>query len=153
MIKNFIPLHWSWMLLFAAVVIPFFWFMGQSLHMGFDYWRFSKEVIPEAMHWDIQKTEKEQFFIRARYNYVINGVSYSGDWTFEKKSFGNPFLAEEVLHLWQKQLWKVWIDPTRPSISTLERIFPMKPLIKAFISFCIFLYFVWLKLYARQSVI
>jgi len=128
----------------------FLWFGGKS---SLELWRYSHLTQlskAEVTAWSVEKNGSSKFALKASYIFEVEGKKLSGETTFKNPFFLNPESAKAEGKKWACQSWSTWYSPTRPSFSSLERIFPYKSLLQAIISFVVFIYFFILKKYLMK---
>ncbi|MBI5273810.1 MAG: hypothetical protein HY860_02010 [Chlamydiales bacterium] len=135
----------AWVCLFGITLIVFFWFCGKVLLGAFDYIQFSEPVILKTVHWKVVETSPSRYQIEAAYSFNFNQKQYESRFLFKDRDYGNAYLAEEAIKIWQQRPPAIWINKQNPSLSMMNREFPFRDLIRAGLALAVFCYFIWLR--------
>lgn len=116
----------------------------------FRYATFSSEVEPYKITFKTTRTENFNFVVEAEYHYFFEGQSIKSRSTLPEH-YLNRWAAQQQLPKLQKLPWKGWVNPRKPSESTLQKNFPIKECISTAILWGILLYFMGLGLYVGKN--
>lgn len=100
------------------------------------------EPLAEAqiLGWEVEEVRSDRFALRARYSYDYNGKSYVGSTLFEPV-YLNEISAISGLKKAAACSWPVWLNPSRPERSSLEKLFPSVLLVRAVVATIVLFYF------------
>ena len=116
----------------------------------YDYYLLSESVEPLSMNWKIQKMAEDDFVVQANYQYQWQNEKYSGH-SNDGEEYINQYAAQAGLEKAQNSKFKVWLNPQKPINSSLFKIFPLKYLIYSAILWLLYIYFIWLGTYVKES--
>jgi hypothetical protein len=117
------------------------WYVGRAVLLLSEYWQLSASVPASATQWEVRERSESEYLLEATYQYEVKGVSFSGKTLFEKPVYLNAYAATADLAKWKGQPWEVWIRPSHPEISSLERKFPAQALVHALLTLGVGIYF------------
>ena len=120
------------------------WYLSSALILFWKYERLDKVVAAEVDEWKIEPVGS-QYAIEAHYHFEFEGKRYLGETRFTRPYFLNLQTAEEQVNRNKAIAWKVWVDSNKPAFSYLEKIFPFKKVIYAFVCLGLFFYFLYLR--------
>jgi hypothetical protein len=135
--------------LLAFVLSVVLWF---AYHGGRQYYAFARlkeRTVAHDATWEILKLSTNRFCLGSNYSYTVQGKVYRGRTIFQKAYYLNEYSAKAALDSSAKQNWMVWYDPRYPEISSLQKLFPFKNLIRGGLASLLLIYFLavnsWLK--------
>lgn len=137
-------------LLFLITSCVALWIGGQFFYDLNHYFQLSKSVPATLEEWNVKENEKGIFSISVNYQFEWKGQSIQGVYDFKKPTYQNPHLANDHVKEWQEKSWTVWINPSKPTVVSLQKVFPMKEGIKLALCLAVLLYFTFLKGYVRR---
>ncbi len=115
-----------WLLLLAIVGASTLFYGAKTGYKLYCYYSESTYTVTQTTEWVLVERSRTRFFPRARYTYLINGVTYSGETELSSRVYRNKWAGEEDLASYPQKPWKVWYSPARPYHSTLQKNFPLK---------------------------
>ncbi len=95
----------------------------------------------EVVKWQVHEVSASRFAVEAEYHFSVKGIAYGGKTKFEKPQFLNRFAAENYIANIGSKSWKMWYRESNPQYSSLEREFPRKHCLQAFLTLGVFVYF------------
>ena len=100
--------------------------------------------------WEVEEVS-DRFALRARYAYDYKGRAYTGTTLFED-AYLNEQSAIAGLKKAAGRSWPLWLNPSCPQSSSLEKNFPVGFLARASIASLVLIYFsfVYVKKYLRS---
>lgn len=107
------------------------------------YFYLNKRTMATVFSWNIVQ-KKEKFIICADYFYKVGNKKFGGK-TYFKNRYLNYFSAFDTLNKLSKKDWYAFYASKNNESSNLEKIFPLKNIIYAAISFFIFVYFIFFQ--------
>lgn len=129
---------------------------GFLISTSLDIWTYSclQEKAPAQVYkWKIREKSSSQFALKASYAFDYQGKTYLGKTRFAKPYHLNRLSAERQVNILKQKNWTVWVQPGHPEHSTLERLFPLKKCIYSLMVLGIYLYFAYLRLSLKKSLI
>lgn len=123
------------------------WFVSKLTVNLWQYYQCSKPLSCYIQRWEVVEKLKGEYTLLAHYQYKAKGHHFKGIYHFKEPKFNNRYIAKEVLQSYQNKQWPVWVSPSRPHISTLQRHFSIKLCVQCLLSIGVFIYFIWLKEY------
>lgn len=120
----------------------------------FDIWNYSRlqeKAAAQVYKWEIIEKSSSQFALKASYAFDYQGKIHQGKTLFSKPYHLNRLSAEKQINILNQRIWTVWVQPSHPEHSTLERVFPLKKCIYSLMVLGIYLYFVYLRQSLRKS--
>lgn len=115
----------------------------------YHHYRLTESVPIHTIKWSVHPVEKDDIRVKAHYQLVKDQTNYTGDFEWPEH-YLNAWAAEEARARASRQMWNVWIDPSDPHYSTLQKIFPIKQCLSTLILWGISLYFVFLARYVTR---
>ncbi|MBT3394084.1 MAG: DUF3592 domain-containing protein [Waddliaceae bacterium] len=145
--KNFL-----WFCFLAAVFVAAMAFAGYSGYNVYRYNKTNRSCEAQSIVWGVEQRSSDSFVVVATYEYTIDDEEYSGKTTFKRKTYLNPWKAEEEYEAMAIQPWKVWYEAKKPENSTINKVFPLKVCIYSGILIALLVYFVLLGWYVRRTI-
>ncbi len=136
-----------WALLLGVSFGMVCWYGCQFLKQFYIYKTLTAETPAQVTAWGIDKVKEGEFIVYAKYTYWLNEQAFTGTTAFKKITFTNQLAAKEHLQNWKADNWITYYNPKKPSISTLQRPFPLKILLHMLIGIAVSIYFLYLKRY------
>ncbi len=140
-----------WMTLFLLSFGTFSFFLAEAAIKTYHYVVFSIPVIPKTMHWKVKEVKEGVFNIEVAYWFNYKNKTYQKVYLFNEKPLGNKQLAYEQIQFLQQKPWTVWLSKWSVEDSTLERTVSLKLILRAFLAFAVFAYFIFLHYYYARS--
>lgn len=139
-----------WIILFILSGLLALWkSVGAGIEL-FGYMRLSTEVPAQVTEWEIVP-KGSKYGLRGHFSYVIRNEQYVAESVLPQPYFLNRGAALKELEALEGMQWSAWVDPRRPDIAELQKIFPFKQVAYAAILLGIFLYFTLLKIWVHLS--
>jgi hypothetical protein len=107
----------------------------------YDYLRLTVQVDATIDEWKVVKKSSSSYPIRGLYHVDFQGKTYHGSSILLPPYHLNRSSAEKAIKNLEKKKWRVWLNPYNPTFSSLEKLFPMKKIIYAFLALGVTLYF------------
>src|SRR5690242_14348088 len=118
-------------------------YVAVAFYKYLQYSRLSEQAPAENVVWSIKALNDEHYQLHAAYDYHVKGEVFHGETTFSDAHYRNPYAAEQGLKEVGPEYKTVWYDPSKPSVSCMEKAFPVKLVTYAAILFALWNYFVW----------
>lgn len=135
-----------WILFLALVALCAVGYTAYALYYLYQYDRLDRSVNPSSIQWSTFKAAEDAFVPQARYTFTFEGKTYQGE-TRWQEAYLNPWAAEEAIDRLKQETLPVWLDSSSPSISTLQKEFPLKMCLYAFMLWALFVYLLFLDRY------
>jgi len=138
-------MHKFWMILVLMSSAIALWFTGKGC---FELWKYSRlDVETEAyiLDFSVVKKKSSSFAIKAAYAFEVNGSRFESAATFVEPYFLNEPAALMAISQLKNKTWQVYYHESDPSISSLQKNFPFKACIQAFLTLVVTFYFVFLR--------
>lgn len=102
--------------------------------------------------WEVEEVRSDRFALRARYTYDWEGKAYTGTTLFEPAYLNELSAISGLKKAAAASSWPLWINPSRPESSSLERVIPLGLLIRAAVATLVLFYFsfVYVKKYLKS---
>ncbi|MEM8727802.1 MAG: hypothetical protein AAGE99_03735 [Chlamydiota bacterium] len=136
-------------MLFLVTGCAILWIGGRFFYDLNRYFQLSKNVSAILDEWRVQE-ERGIFSIGVNYEFEWKGQTIQGVYNFKKPTYKNPHLADDHLKEFKEKSWVVWINPSRPTFASLQKVFPMRGAVKLALCLALFLYFIFLKGYVEK---
>lgn len=137
-----------WRIFLAIIAIIVLIYTGNTALKIYRYLSLSQQIPVESIHWSPVSKSEDIYFSEAQYSYLFEGVRYEGQGRSEEIYLNAPS-AQEDSERFNRQRWKIWIDPTDPSFSALQKKFPFKQSVSTVILWGLLAYFFWLGQYVK----
>jgi hypothetical protein len=104
------------------------------------YLRLSVRLEASIDHWKVIKKSSSSYPIQGSYHFEFRGKTYQGASSLKPPyPLNRPSAQKMIANLEHSR--KIWIDPYNPTISSLEKVLPIKKIVYALITLGITLYF------------
>ncbi len=144
--KNFI---WQAFLCFVLVVTLYY--SGVAMYRYHIYTHLTAQATASnAIHWTVQQHANDDFFLQAEYIFKVGDKAYQGTTAWPNEHYLNRWAAEQAIADFSLQHQDVWYDPADPAYSSLQKDFPFKECLSAFVLWGLLLYFFWLGYYVAK---
>jgi len=140
-----------WFALLGVVVLATGWFVGKAGLRVIRYVQLNARATASVDRWEVEQVSTDDYFLRATYRYVVDGVEHHGESRLAGKHFRNEVAAQLGIRDLQGKGVSVWYAPSHPEISQLERRFPFKTCIYSAILLILLAYLWPLSRYALQA--
>lgn len=114
------------------------------------YFRLSAEVPGELVELEVEEVKKDRYRLQAHYTYTFRETPYVSK-NFIGKSYPNPYAAHQVKKNFEELSIPVWLNPNKPTETTLEHHFPTKVVFSSILLILIVLYFLGLGRYVQSK--
>jgi hypothetical protein len=128
-------------IVFSAMILAATVYTGFALWNYWSYIRLDAETPIESVTWSIQTNHEESHQLKADYTFRYQGKEYRGETVFPKPVFINRLGAEYALKEFSDQYHQVMLALSNPTISSLQKQFPLKQLVSTAILWAIIVYF------------
>jgi hypothetical protein len=126
--------------------------LGYTLYTSiklYEYLRLRQELSLKQVQWSVEASKDDHFLIHSHYQFIREGILYQGQTTWDE-GYPNRWAAEAVKNRLAAQSWKVWIDPSHPDYSTLQKTFPFKQCLSTIVLWSLLAYFFLLGNYVKK---
>ncbi len=136
------------LILSALAAALYFSCLSASSLLG--YFSLSGSAKGKIEQWEIEE-RKERFYLKAVYSFESQEKIWRDSFTF-KNDYLNEFAALAALKEKAKQPQTVWHSAKNPSISALERNFPINLIIRTLACYVVSIYFFYLSKRIRSLI-
>jgi hypothetical protein len=134
-----------WISITGVASLISLWFLCLSVYGLWNFIRLDTPCVLKIFEWKVDQ-KGSRYSITALYHYENKGKTFEGKSSFYKRHL-NPYSADEQISKWQAiKEWKGWTSSWTPSYSSIEKIFPWKPLFNAIVTGGITAYFFILRM-------
>ena len=141
--SNLVNKVW-YLLVFISGAIAL-WYCSNAVLGAWDYLKLSAKTEAHVRCWEIHEENASSYAILAEYVYEVKEQPYKGKTLFQAPFYLNRPAAEAGIEKLKTFTWEVWYNPQAPKQSSLQRIFPFKTAVYAFLTLGVFLYFFVLR--------
>lgn len=120
------------------------WFLGNGAVQWWNFLTLREEVNAHVYQWDIKRFNASKFALQAHYRYEKSDKIFEGSTLFDEIYYLNRPSAQEAIEQKKLRSWKVWINPSTPTRSSLKKEFSIKNLLYGIVCLGIFGYFLYL---------
>lgn len=126
-------------------------FLILGVQVGLDLWAYARLTARTEVSIDQWKVIKKSssFPLQATYHFGFQGKTYQCKTVLPPPYHLNRLSAEKAIKNLEKFRWMAWFDPRNPSISSLQKEFPLKKTIYALIALGITCYFGFLETHSK----
>lgn len=116
---------------------------------GYDLWQYARlgpEVPAVKVEFEVVPIGS-RYVVEGQYLYVYAGKQWAGKTRLSGPAHLNRGSTEIEIQRMEGMDFTVWVDASKPAVSSLEKVFPLK---KTFYAICllgVFLYFLYLRLH------
>ncbi|MEI8329178.1 MAG: hypothetical protein WCG14_04185 [Chlamydiia bacterium] len=114
------------------------------------YIRLDSKISAGKVIWAVYKRSPSSFALEARYHFEVQKGQAVGKTIFDKPKFSKAEEAGLVLQAVKDVDWLVYYDRDNLAHSSLQKVFPFIPCIKAFLVWVFFVYLLCLKTVALR---
>lgn len=126
------------------------WYTVIAAYRYHSYFKLTDQVRVNSIEWDVKEVADDEFYLEARYTFVVKDRSFSGKTSWPTEFYRNRWAAEKDQPYFTKQYRVVWYDQNNPDHSSLQKKFPFKECISAIFLWALLLYFLWLGYYVTK---
>lgn len=126
--------------------------LAYTIRTGIKAWeahRLNTQIYAESVEWSVIAKNEEAYTPFAQYSYLVKGKHYTGK-TEWQKTYLNQWTAEEAIQRLKQKPLTVWFDSDAPSISSLQKSFPLKESLYTLILWILGIYFLILGYCAKR---
>ena len=134
-----------WASLFSISLGVVLWFGAQFVSQFYTYHRLTHSSQAEVYAWGVEEIKEGKYALYAKYTFTADDKALTGKTIFDKNLYPNSLAAQEAIKEWKELDWNVSYDHFTPSHSTLQKAFPIKPLLHTLIGLGICFYFLYLR--------
>lgn len=140
-----------WLIFLSVIALCVLGYTGYTAYKLFEYWKLSLRIPVSQIDWEVVPVTQEDFAVRASYYYQVEGKIYQGQSIWDEH-YLNGSTAHEKADGFAKEQWKVWVNPSHPSQSALEKTFPLKQGLSAAVLWLILIYYLNLDSYVQKRI-
>lgn len=115
----------------------------------YDYVRLSVRIEATIDRWKVIKKSSSSYPIQGSYQFEFQGKSWQGASILPPPHNLNRLAAKKIIERLPVGTRSVWIDPRNPKFSSLEKRFPLKPVLYSLTAFGVTLYFWFVETNSR----
>ena len=112
---------------------------------------YKEQVKPDVLNWTISPIHDELYKPVAHFQYTVDGKTYEGKEVFQGGLYRTPYAAEVAIQAIQSAEPVVWYAPSKPEKSTIEKFFPFKKVLYAFITLILVFYSAYMAYYLTDK--
>ena len=135
------------MLISSSIAI---WFGSMAASSLWKYSFLTHKTSAEVQEFKVIQKKSSQFALEASYRFTHEGKVFEAKTEFHKPYYLNQYAAQSACNVCKAKLWQVYFCPSKPEISSLQKIFPFQECIQALITSIICLYFFFMKGFLRK---
>lgn len=140
-----------WQAFLIGVAAVGLWYSAIAAYTVFLYSRLNQETPAASVTWKVKKGSADAYFLYAHYQFTPpNHPLQEGETILSSPVFWNVWAAEQAMEEYGANSWTVFYSGSNPAFSTLEKNYPFKECLSAFVTVGIFLYFLWLDHYVAK---
>lgn len=139
--------NYFWLCFLSLITGAVGWITIKTLYVIYLYLSLDAAAPADKINWSIEQLSEDRFVMKANYSFQVNAQNYSGETIFKNDLYWNPWSAEDALKVYDQKDWTVWYSSKNPAYSSLQKNFPLKESISAFILWLILIYFLGLGYY------
>lgn len=121
------------------------WFLGKGF---FESWRalsLDSQAKAEIISWQVEPISASKYTLKAEYCFKAVEKEYKGEALLHTTYFLNQYAAQREIERVKNRDWIVWYQAKNPSLSSLEKIVPLKQFVYGFLCLALFFYFLFYK--------
>lgn len=138
-----------WLFFIIAITLAVIGYSGYTAFKLYQYTQLTYQVPTSQLEWSVMPLEEDKFTLQAHYHYCFQKSCYEGKTNWQEQ-YLNAWTAQEAIQRLSTKPWKVWIDPTAPHVSNLQKIFPFKQVIYTILLWLLLIYFIELGRYIAK---
>ncbi|MBA2367804.1 MAG: hypothetical protein H0V82_02125 [Candidatus Protochlamydia sp.] len=138
-----------WAIFVGMIAVCAVCYSAYALVQIYQYERLTTPLRPATLKWRVVREGEDHFVLQADYTYSFQGKIYEGR-TYWRPFYLNEWAAQEASDRFSVDRTAVWIDPSSPIKSTLQKEFPLKTSIYASILCGLVIYLLWLDRYLAR---
>lgn len=139
-----ISMQQIWRVLATIAIGIALWFSSIAAYQLFQYFRLGSFAEAEIQRWSIKELSSSRFAVEVFFEFEVNGEKIQGVSLLDSPVYLNPFAAEDAIKAKSKQSFLAWYQASNPKISSLQKEFPFKSLIHAFVTIGVLIYFAFI---------
>lgn len=147
---NNLHLNRYWWIFLAIVAAAVCWKSGVALYRLYGYYRLTASTEGNFTEWSVVSLGEESFILQTHYSFQVGQRTYEGDYPFVDHTYLNEWGAEQEIKRGRPARGVVWYSARNPSISSLQKNFPLKECLSAALLWGLFCYFIWLGNYVAN---
>lgn len=120
-------------------------FLGKASVGVSDYFSLDRKARAFPEGWKIEDRDSSSYAILVSYHFFVEKERFEGQIEFAKPYFLNKEFAEKAVKKLSSQSWEVFFSEKDPLKNSLQREFPFKLCIHAFLILGVLVYFIFLK--------
>jgi len=142
-----------YLLLIAAAALISLYFWGLAARVVLANHPLKDKIPVRIVQWEVEEKGSNQYALKARYTFEIEGKVYHGKTLFAKPTYLNSASAiSAIRENAQGKSWKAWFDRCDPTRSSMEKFSASGLLFRAVIATAVLGYFL-LFLYKKFQLV
>lgn len=136
------------MVLFIVLTILTLW---KGIPTGIQLWQYSRlegEVPVQNISFEAIP-KKGKYALEGTYAFDFQGKTYQGKTLLAPPYHLNHPSAKQEIERMRGLKWMAWINPTHPSVSSLEKNFPLRGAFYTGCLLCLMIYFLYLRIHLQ----
>lgn len=134
-----------WLGAIAFLVLLASFYGVAAFQKTFFLWNLKEETPAVIKEWHAKEAESGYFYPYAFFTYQVEGRVLEGASFYKKKYARNPYALEPALRQLAESSLVAYYNPSQPTLVSLEKDYPFKEGIKAFVALVLALYFFFLQ--------
>ena len=142
-----------WIGVFVLTALIALFFLIKAGEQIWTYVSLDSQSVVTIERWQVIEKRTDSFAIEASYKFSYREKEFSGVTEFSPPYFFNAMAASSAIKKISSQEFFVFFNENHPEKSSLQRIFPFRLCIHAFLTLGVFIYFILLRKWLRRSFI
>ena len=138
------------LILLTALVLLSLWYTIDAIQHSFEYKKLSAKAKIDEINWSVKQLGSDRFIPLGHYQFSAKETIYSGNSELSRPVYRNAWAIEQSFSDLSGQYKFVWYNPKDPSHNSLQKRFPTRECVSAFVLWVIFLYFLGLGYYVGR---
>jgi hypothetical protein len=138
-----------WISFLAILALSISMYTGSTCLQIYDYSRLNVPVLADRVKWSIKSEASDSFVPHAEYTFTYDGHAYEGQTLFSTHYLNNWATLEAIQKM--DKTAPIWINPSNPSHSTLQKQFPLKATFYTALLWGLLTYFLLLGRYVAKG--
>lgn len=138
-----------WILFFSLMTLGTLIYSGRTALLVWQYLNLDRETTVKDISWSVASLNDDRFFPVGHYEFEVKGKSYQGQ-TKWNEGYLNEWAAKEAAASLMQNPPSVWYQASKPEISSLQKLFPLKEAIYTLVLWLLGLYYLGLGFYVKD---
>jgi hypothetical protein len=139
-----------WLAFLSCFAIALLVYSSITLYRLYSYIRLDAHATAQTISWQVAEIEEDLFAAGATYTFPVGDQLIEGYDHLRKPIYYNRWAAESSLISNESADKTIWYRSSDPSVSSLQKSFPLKESIYTIILLALLLYFIWLGYYVSR---